>query len=240
MRPSAIVVGASSGIGYATALKLAEAGYDLLLVGRSLDRLTRCVEEVRTLGGGGIEVQVMAVDVTQPAAPAGIVRAASEAFGRIDALANIAGYAPATSIEEITPQQWRKVVDTNLSYVMYLTAAVWPVFRQQKGGTIVNVSSVAAFEPYEGFAMYAAAKAGLNVFTRVTAMLGDSIGVRAVCIAPGPVETPMLRSTFDEKAVPPDKALKPGQVAQVIVDCITGQRKFENGQTIVLAGPGSI
>ena len=86
---------------------------------------------------------------------------------------------------------------------------------------MVNVSSMASIDPFPGFATYAAAK----------------IGVKAVAVAPGAVETPMLRSMFNEQMIPKDKALSPEQVAKIITDCITGERAFTSGETIAVPSP---
>jgi NAD(P)-dependent dehydrogenase (short-subunit alcohol dehydrogenase family) len=94
------------------------------------------------------------------------------------------------------------------------------------------VSSMASIDPFPGFAAYAAAKAGLNMLTHVTAREGAAIGLKAVAIAPGAVETPMLRSAFDERAIPRHAALSPQAVASLIADCITGRRAFQPGEVI--------
>jgi NAD(P)-dependent dehydrogenase (short-subunit alcohol dehydrogenase family) len=85
--------------------------------------------------------------------------------------------------------------------------------------------------------MYASAKAAVNMFTLCTAREGAAIGVRAVALAPGAVETSMLRGLFDEKAIPHDKTLTPEQVATVIRDCLTGARRFTSGETIPVPSP---
>jgi len=133
-----------------------------------------------------------------------------------------------------------QVIDTNLTSVVHLTAAVWPHLRksdEHAGGVIVNVSSMASFDPFPGFALYAAAKIGVNMFTLCTGREGAEHGIRAVCIAPGAVETSMLRGLFDESVIPPDKALSPDAVAACIADCITGRRDYESGETIEFASP---
>ncbi len=98
---------------------------------------------------------------------------------------------------------------------------------------MVNVSSMASIDPFPGFSIYAASKLAVNMFTRCIAQEG----LRAVAIAPGAVETPMLRGLFDESVIPRDKALDPAEVAKVIVDCITGNRAFESGEVITVPSP---
>ena len=86
-----------------------------------------------------------------------------EQFGRLDAIVHCAGLAPILKIEETTDQQWHDVIDTSLSAAFYLARAAWPAFVKQKGGVIVNISSLAARDPFVGFAAYGAAKAGMNL-----------------------------------------------------------------------------
>jgi NAD(P)-dependent dehydrogenase (short-subunit alcohol dehydrogenase family) len=128
----------------------------------------------------------------------------------------------------------RRCLDTNIAATAYLTAAAWPTFKQQRRGIFVNVSSVASFDPFPGFSIYAAAKVAINMFTHCTAQEGADCGIKAVCVAPGAVETPMLRSLFDETVMPRDKTLHPDEVAQVIIDCICARRAFQSGETIVV------
>ena len=118
--------------------------------------------------------------------------------------------------------------------MVHLTAMVWPTFRERGGGIIVNVSSMASVDPFPGFSIYAAAKTGLNMFTQVTADEGKTLGISAVAVAPGAVETPMLRSLFDEQTIPVENTLPPQRIADVICDCITGDRSFESGETILV------
>lgn len=233
----AIVTGASSGIGRETAIQLAQEGYHLALVSRSRQKLQETADLATSVAAAGVEWELMPTDLCDPQATRNLARNTLERFGRIDAVANVAGYATLLAIEQVTEAIWRSVIDTNLSCVVHLTAAIWPILRQQNGGVIVNVSSMASVDPFPGLAVYAAAKAGLNIFTRATAQEGQDVGIRAVAISPGAVETPMLRELFDEAAIPPSKTLAPEDVAAVIRDCITGQRDFEPGQNILLPSP---
>lgn len=234
---TAIVTGAGSGIGRDTAVLLAEAGYHVTLVARTeskLDETARMIDEESKGKTGALAVPT---DLTDADAIRRMVEKTLERFGRIDALANVAGSAPMGPIHEIDRDTWRACVDTNLTSVVLTTAAVWPTFEKQKHGTIVNVSSLASIDPFPGFSMYAAAKIGVNMFTQCTAREGKRYGVRAVAIAPGSVETAMLRQNFDEKMIPGDKTLDPAIVAGMIRDCITGDRDFKPGETIVLNSP---
>lgn len=230
---TAIVTGAGSGIGRATAQALAAAGYALTLVGRDAAKLR---ETESLIADHGAAPLVIAADIAQPFACRHIVETTHTTFGRIDALVNVAGFAALVPISKVTDDLWRSTIDTNLTSIVHLTAAAWPVLARQ-GGTIVNVSSMASIDPFPNFAIYAAAKAAVNMFTRCTASEGAKQNIKAVAIAPGAVETPMLRAMFNEKMIPKNKALSPEDVAKVIVDCITGQRVFTAGETIAVKSP---
>lgn len=228
----AIVAGASSGIGRAAAVALAEAGYAVAVLARRGDLLQSLVDEL-----DGEEALALPTDVTDAAAVDRAVEAVLAKWGRVDAVVNAAGDAPLQPIEKITPELWRQCVDSNLSSVIYMTRAVWPTMQKQKGGVVVNVSSMASIDPFRGFNIYAAAKAGVNMFTHCCADEGEKRGIRAVALAPGAVETAMLRRNFSEKVLPREKTLSPDEVAQVIVGCITGERAFTSGETIQVASP---
>lgn len=232
----AIVTGAGSGVGRDTAILLCDAGYAVALVARTEAKL-RETQALIEEDCPGAQTLILAEDLRDPEAARRVVERTVGELGRIDALANIAGSAPLQPIERVTPEVWRDCVDINLSAPVLLTAAAWPHFKGQKSGVVVNVSSMASIDPFPGFSIYAAAKTGLNMFTRTTADEGKKIGVRAVCVAPGAIETAMLRQNFSEKVIPAGKTLDPATVAGLIVDCITGAREFKPGEVIVMPSP---
>ncbi len=220
-QPTAIVTGAGSGIGKQTAIQLREQGYRVVLVGRTRAKLEATAQQCT-------DTLVIEDDLAKPLAASRIVAAA----GRVDALAHVAGHAPNMPINDLTSDVITECMEINLGAAARLAAAAWEPLKQSDG-VIVNVSSVASIDPFPGFAIYAAAKVGVNMFTRCIAQEG----VRAVTVAPGAVETPMLRGIFDEAAIPRDKTLDPADVARVIVGCITGERAFESGEVIVVPSP---
>ena len=233
--PAAIVTGAGSGIGRQTAIQLAQKGWRLMLVSRTEPALKETQAACRDAAGP--QTQTHPADITHPAAAAEIVQQALHHFARIDALANVAGYAPLQPIEHTTPQIAQACVDTNLTAVINLTAAAWPTMTSQHAGVIVNVSSVASFDPFPGLAAYAAAKVGVNMFTQCTAREGQPHNIKAVALAPGAVETPMLRAILDESTFPKEKTLDPDDVAERIVAYITGELDFTPGQTVLIPNP---
>lgn len=237
-RHTAIVTGAGSGIGQCTAVALALEGWNVCLVGRTPGKLLESIDWARRAGVSKTQLLSCPLDITKASNWHQTMTDAITQFGRLDALVNVAGYASQVAIEMVRHDEWERTIDTNLTAPVQLTAAAWP-YLVNHGGIIVNVSSMASIDPYPGFAMYAAAKAGLNLFTLVTAREGQPHNIKAVCIAPGATETPMLRSMFDEKRIPKDKALPPEDVARIIIDCIMGRRQFEPGETIQVPSPNS-
>jgi len=224
----AIITGAGRGIGRATAETLAGRGYRLVLVSRNEAELREAAAKVKTA------TLVAPADVTDQAALRRVVDQALQEFGRIDAIVNNAGYAPSRKIEEMTADEWRATIDTNLSATFFLSQAVWPTFRKQNGGVIVNISSAAARDPFEGLSLYGAAKAGINLLTLGWAREGQAIGVRVHAIAPAAVETGMFRSLVTPEQYPTEKTLSPADVAKVVAGCITGELAHTNGEVIWL------
>ncbi|MCC5830603.1 MAG: SDR family oxidoreductase [Phycisphaeraceae bacterium] len=226
----ALVTGAGSGIGRDTALLLAESGYSLALVARSQDKLESVAREIE--GKGGPSCLVIPADLGDAEKARGVIDRIIESFDRLDALVNVAGHADLGPIEKLDAATVRRSLAINVEAIMHLTATAWPYFRKQKSGIVVNITSMAAFDPFPGFGLYAPAKAAATMFTQCTAAEGKKIGVKAVAIAPGAVETPMLRSMFDTRAIPEDKTLDPIEVAAVVRDCITGAKPFTSGESI--------
>lgn len=232
----AIVTGAGSGVGRATAIQLAEAGFDVVLAARTVASLneTAALIAQRTPAAHSL---VAPTDLTDAEATRQLVPAVLAKFGRLDAIAHVAGHAPLCAIDQLTSEVIEQCFKTNVSSAINLVAAAWPTLMRQKSGVIVCVSSMASIDPFPGFSVYAPAKSALNMFVRCVAREGKPLGIKSVAIAPGAIETPMLRGLFGTDQIPADKTLAPQTVAKVIVDCITGKRNFADGETIVMPSP---
>ena len=222
--PVAIITGAARGIGKAIAVELKRANYDVVLVSRTVKDLQAAAYDI-----GGVMIPA---DVTKPADVEAVVHETLTRFGRIDAVVNNAGMAPVVAVKEMSIDRWRAVLDTNLSAAFYLARAVWPTFEKHKGGVIVNISSMAARDPFPGFAAYGAAKAGLNLFGLALAREGQPINVRVHTVAPGSVETAMFRGIMSAEQWPTDKTLDPAEVARVVAACIHGDLRHTSGEVI--------
>ena len=221
--PVVIVTGAGRGIGRATAREFAGHGYQLVLVSRTRSEL----EETARLCG--VEALILEADVAGDGQAARIVQAAQEKFGRVDALVNNAGYAPALKMEELTNSEWARILAVNLTAPLELMRAVWPVFSGG-GGAIVNISSQAARDPFPTLGAYGAAKAALNALTLWAARQGATHGIRVYAVAPAATETAMFRAMLTEEQYPRQKTLDPAEVARVIYQCVAGDLRWTSGE----------
>lgn len=221
----AIITGAGSGIGKATAILLARAGWHCALLGRTESKLASTALELDSSSASlTIECDLGRADQMPR-----IVQTVRDHFGRIDAILNIAGVAPQAPIADTDATLMRSTLDQNLVGPTILVAASWPELVKRRG-VVVNVSSMSSIDPFHHFTAYAASKSGLDSLTRsIMAESADS-GVRAFTLNPGAVETPLLRSLVDETTFPTELALTPEAVAEEILDCIKGSRDHRIGR----------
>jgi NADP-dependent 3-hydroxy acid dehydrogenase YdfG len=209
---AAIVTGAGRGIGRAVALALAAEGAAVALAARTRLELAAVATEVRERGGRALAIPT---DVASAEAVDALVEQASAALGRVDLLVTAAGVASFGPVIGTKPADWEPMLAVNLRGAMLCCRAVLPVMVRQRGGTIVNLASIAARRPIAGAAVYAATKAGLVAFSRVLAEEMRAEGVRVGVLAPGAVDTPLWDSIPDA----PDRGrmLKPEDVARAVV-----------------------
>lgn len=224
----AIVTGAGAGIGLATAKMLSAADWSLVLVGRTRSKLDAA--------GISLQGEWIAIegDVADPVFVARVVESSTQRFGGIDALINAAGVAALATIPAHTPDMILSCFGANAIGPANFISAVWPLLIKRGGGRIVNVSSMASIDPFNGFFAYAASKSAMNMLTKVGDKEGKRQGIRCFCIAPGAVETDMLRSMFSTTQVPASAALPPEDVAKAIVECVLGERDAQAGEPIVV------
>ncbi|GAA0290487.1 SDR family oxidoreductase [Streptomyces polychromogenes] len=175
------VTGASSGIGEATARRLAADGHSLLLGARRTERLEALAAEITALGGTAAGRRL---DVTEAADVRDFVRAARDLYGRVDVLVNNAGIMPLSPLEEARTREWDRMIDVNLRGVLHGIAAALPVMRAQGGGHIVNVASVGAYEVTPTAAVYCATKFAVRAISE--GLRKESAGdVRVTVVSPG-------------------------------------------------------
>ncbi|MEM9167150.1 MAG: SDR family oxidoreductase [Planctomycetota bacterium] len=229
--PIALVTGAGSGIGRAAAKRLGDGGTRVILVGRRHEPLA---ETAAIIHGPSAIMTADIGDANQAEALA--ERVASE-FGRLDILVNNAGYAPLIPFHKTTVEAFEACFRANAIGPALLIARCWSMFAAQRSACIVNVSTVGTRDPFPGFAAYAASKAALNSLTRSCMNEGRDIGLRAFTVAPGAVETPMLRGLFDADTIPSSACIDPDDVASVIADCAEGRRDDAIGEIIWVEKP---
>jgi NADP-dependent 3-hydroxy acid dehydrogenase YdfG len=180
------VTGASSGIGEATALACAEAGAAVSLAARRTDRIDALAERIRSAGGTALAVETDVGDEGQANA---FVRRTHEELGRLDVLVNNAGVMLLGPIEDAPTDEWRRMVDANVFGVLYCTHAALPLMREQGGGHIVNVSSVAGRVARAGAGVYNLTKFGVGAFSEALRQEGVAHNIRVTLIEPGAVDT---------------------------------------------------
>jgi NAD(P)-dependent dehydrogenase (short-subunit alcohol dehydrogenase family) len=187
----ALVTGAGSGIGRAVALGLLGEGYAVVLAGRRAERLQ---ETLRDAGPYGSRARVVPADVTDPGSVHGLFDAVHAAFGRLDVLFNNAGVsAPGVPLEEVTIEQWRSVVDVNLTGAFLCTQQAFRLMKAQhpRGGRIINNGSISAHVPRPNSAPYTATKHAITGLTKATALDGRAFDIACGQIDIGNAETEM-------------------------------------------------
>jgi NADP-dependent 3-hydroxy acid dehydrogenase YdfG len=186
--PLAIVTGASSGIGAATAQALAAKGYPLLLLARRLDLLERLKLD---------DALCLAVDVTDPGAVAAAVTRATETYGEPDLLVNNAGIMPLGRVVDQDPIEWHRLFEVNCLALLHVTQAVLPGMVERRHGTVVNVSSIAGRNVYANHTVYSGTKFAVHAMTESMRKEHAADNIRFTVIAPGMVETDLLSSVSD-------------------------------------------
>lgn len=193
---TAIVTGASRGVGRATAIRLAEGGANVVI--NYLSNSAEAAETAEACVSKGVKAVTIAADVSEFAGAQSVARAALENFGRIDLLVCNAGIWEGAPIEEMDEEVWNKVLNTNLKSAWATTKACVPAMRKQPSGSIVLVSSTAGQRGEANYSNYAASKGGQISFTKALASeLCPNIRVNAV--APGWIETAMVRPAFEDR-----------------------------------------
>lgn len=191
-----LITGASSGIGEATAMKLAGEGASVVLCARSEDKLKKLKGKIEQAGGKALVVKT---DVTKPEDFKNAVSKTLDAYGTVDALINNAGLMPLSYVEKLKTDEWDKMVDVNLKGVLNGVAAVLPTMRKKKSGHIINLSSSAAHNYFPGGAVYCATKAGVKMFCEgLRKELAVLYGINVTSIEPGAVDTNLFDTITDE------------------------------------------
>lgn len=209
----AIITGASSGIGKATAYTFAEAGIEVALIGRSADRLAKIVQAIGDRGGKAQGYPMDLRCLEDVASKIGAIAAQ----GGCDIIVNSAGMGYTSPLGETSLADWQQVIDLNLTSAVQCVAGVLPIMRARRQGTIINIASIAAHNAFPNWGAYCVSKAGLAMYSKVLAAEERSHGIRVVCLSPGSVNTALwdtdtVQADFDRQAM-----LTPEILAQTIL-----------------------
>jgi NADP-dependent 3-hydroxy acid dehydrogenase YdfG len=192
----ALITGASSGIGKATALKLAEAGVKVGLAARRSQQLEELAAQIRQAGG---EALVLTMDVTDPDSVQTGVELLASTYGSIDIAFNNAGLMPISDVEQLKTLEWQQMLDVNVQGLLNTTAAVLPYMQRQGSGHIVNTSSIAGRKVFPGLSVYCATKHAVTAFSEGLRLeVAPKHNIRVTCIQPGAVESELFEHISDE------------------------------------------
>ena len=192
----ALVTGASSGIGAATAKKLAAEGVKVGLAARRLPRLQALVAEIKAAGGEAIALEM---DVTVQESVAAGVATLHETYGSIDIAFNNAGLMPISDIASLRIEEWHRMVDVNVKGLFNTVAAVLPIMQTQKSGHMINTSSIAGRKTFPGLGVYCATKHAVAAFSDILRMeIAPKYNIRVTSLQPGAVESELFEHISDE------------------------------------------
>ena len=229
------ITGASSGIGEATALLLAERGAKVVIGARGVSRLEALASRIRDAGG---EAASIPTDVRRRDDLSALVRLAGERFGKLDVLVNNAGVMPISPLDDLHVEEWEEMIDVNIKGVLYGIAAALPVFRQQGFGHFVNIASTAAFLVLPSMSVYAGTKIAVRAISEgLRQEAGDKL--RVTIISPGITRTnfaeamtnPQVKAQLEERR---DKAAMPPEaIARAIAFAIEQPDDIDVSEIVV-------
>ena len=236
----AVITGGGSGIGRACALRLAEAGAAVLVVGRRPEPLAETVELIRRAGG---QAEFLAADLYRSSAAGEVIETAHAAFGRLDIVVNNAGIAgPIRVVNEIDDELWNEVLDGNLGTCFRMCRAA--LGRMPDGGSIVNVASIAGLVGMPELSVYGIAKAGIVALTRSIAAEFGQKAIRCNCLCPGPADTAMSavvlaqpkRRAMLESRIPLGRVATPEDVAGAVLFLAGEDSRYITGSILTIDG----
>jgi NADP-dependent 3-hydroxy acid dehydrogenase YdfG len=232
-----IITGASSGIGKANALYLAENGAKVVLGDVREDRLQTVVDEIISVDG---KVSSQVTDVRRRYQVESLVTKGMDSFGRIDVIINCAGLMPQSYLCENNYEEWERGIDTNIKGVLYGIGAVLPIMHKQETGHIINISSIGAHNVIPGGAVYSATKYAVKAITEGLRKeeAENNKNIRVTSISPGSIDTefthsiadPEIRAKFDELS---ENAIEPESVARLIAYAINEEEHVALNEVII-------
>jgi meso-butanediol dehydrogenase/(S,S)-butanediol dehydrogenase/diacetyl reductase len=237
----AVITGAASGIGAATARRFAEEGAKLVLADLNEEGGEAVAAEIRAAGCAAV---FQRCDVSVLREVEALMQRAVDAFGRLDVVFNNAGVGAFGTTPDLEPEIWHRVIEVDLHAVFYGCRAAIPHFRRFGGGAIVNTASISGLFGDYGLAAYNAAKAGVVNYTRTVAIDHARENIRANAICPGPIETALLAPLLGmpgareeyAKLVPMGRLGKPEEVAALVAFLASDEASYITGAAITIDG----
>jgi len=217
----AIVTGGSRGIGRAIAAALLARGTHVAITGVNKDRLEQAEAELARAATGGARILIFVADVRDQLAVQSLVDETARRQGGLDILVNNAGVGWFGSVESQGHDEWRRVMDTNVTGVFNCCKAAIPHLRRRGGGYIINISSLAGTNPFVGGAAYCASKAAVDVFSEALMQEVRHDGIRVSYIKPGSVNTDFMGQADPDN----EWKLRPEDVGEVVVDLVSHDRR---------------
>ncbi len=212
----AIITGASSGIGKATALAFASVGIDLYLISRNEAKLKEIAQKVEKYG---VKVNILSLDLEKVAEVKSKIEQIVNEF-KPDILINNAGIGYTNPLRETSLEDWQQVLNLNLTSVFQCVIGVLPHMRNQQRGTIINVASIAATNPFPDWGIYSISKSALVTFSQCLAMEERANGIRVTTISPGAVNTNIWDTETVKADLNREAMLNPEVVAQTILQAV--------------------
>ncbi|MBD2625831.1 SDR family oxidoreductase [Trichormus variabilis] len=213
----ALITGASSGIGKATALAFAKAGIDVALVSRSEQKLAAVAKTATEIG---VEAKAFTLDLACVSQVQAKIQAIALEFGNIDILVNNAGMGYTANLSDTPLEDWQQVINLNLTSAFQCMMGILPEMRQRGTGTIINVASIAAKQAFAGWGAYCVSKAGLLSLSQTLAQEERVHGIRVTAICPGSVNTEIWDTETVDVNFDRSKMLTPEIVAQTILHTV--------------------
>jgi NAD(P)-dependent dehydrogenase (short-subunit alcohol dehydrogenase family) len=247
----AVVTGGAMGIGQGIALRLAEAGANVMVADINLKAATQTAQQIEARGG---KAQAIRADVCSPADAEKVARATVDAFGSLDILVNNAGIFPSSRFLDTSEESWDKVLDINLKGVfLYSQAAARVMIKAGHGGKIINIASMEALKPMGGHTHYGASKSGVAMLTKSMALELAANKILVNAVAPGGIQTPgsdVVSSAMSQalgmteeglmqaflQRVPLGRLGEPDDIAKVVLFLASGAADFITGELILIDG----
>jgi NAD(P)-dependent dehydrogenase (short-subunit alcohol dehydrogenase family) len=237
---TALVTGAGRGVGKGIALSLARAGCHVAVnYYEAPEQAEATVAEVRGLG---VEAFAIRADVGVPGEVSTMTDEVVRRFGRLDALVNNAGIQTWGPLLEVTPEDWERVLRTNLTGCFLCSQAAGRYMKAQGGGAIVNIGSGSNKLPFRRLVAYTASKGGIEMLTKVAAVELGPFGIRVNCVAPGAIEVERTRDEDPQygttwgRVTPLRRVGTPADVGDAVVFLVSEQGAFVSGQTLGVDG----